>query len=225
MHFEDLLGAISADKQSKIDIANDCLSSLRLSMLLLSTYYEAADRRSPELFNGAYGSAVESVSLLALGLLRPAALSLRSFYEASLQYIYYKDHLVEWSTVKDFRSNLVLPEIVKKYLKGNFPFFELRMKELTARKTREHEDCYQVLSGVAHGSALHSLSIAEVPKDVIQNSSVLVQAVGLFNSVDESLVDIFVGKFSGNWLSLNTEVRLAIQARFGTSSAATLLNM
>jgi len=224
--FDELIVAANAQLSDSSVIAERCKTELQLPLSWASRFLANDTGNHCEvLVRGGYGSAVEAVSLVALGLLRPAILSLRSFYELSLQFLYYKDHPVEWRNVTSYRSPPTLPGVNKKYLKDNYCDFEFRIKELTKKKSRELDDCYDVLSGVAHGTALNSISQASSPKELLEDCATLEQSEKVFRSTSEYLSDVHVASFEGNWLSLPDEVRTNLENRFGDSSAAAALKM
>ena len=171
------------------------------------------------LLKGCYGSAVEAVSLVSFGLVRPAVLSLRSYFELSLQYLYYKDHPVEWRSVLGYRAQPVLPGNVKKYLRENYEKFERRFTKLSRVKTRKQQDCYQVLSGVAHGAAVNAMSSAVRPVELVETEQVVSQSVSIFHEVGEHAFDVYVSSFEGNWLSLSEETRDELKVRFKEKQA------
>lgn len=167
------------------------------------------------LLKGCYGSAVEAVALLSFGLVRPAVLSLRSHYELSLMFLFYKDHPVEWRNVQAYRDKPKLPGEIKKYLQNNFENYEARWKSLSKVKERKHEDCYEILSGVAHGTAINSVSTATTPEELIEPQDVVSQTVELFLSVGESLSDINLSCTEVSWVSLSEELQSALSKRYG----------
>lgn len=203
-----------------------CTSHLKMS--LAWTGYFMRNGVGPDcgiLLKGSYGAAVEAISLLAMGMLRPSILSLRSHYELSLQFLFYKDHPVEWKNVETFRAQPALPAINKKYLKDNFPYFDDRFKELAKKKSRKYEDCYDILSGVAHGTALNSISQASKPKELIEDKQTLAQAQEIFLSTAEFLNDTHISHFESNWLSLPPEIINFIEPRFKDGDASKILKM
>lgn len=207
-------------------IADACAKHLRLSLAWTAHFMHLHKGIHCDLLlRGCYGAGVESVSLVAAGLLRPAILSLRSHYELSLQFLFYKDHPIEWRNVSSFRTQPTLPGVNKKYLKDNFPTFDDRFKELSKKKVRRHEDCYDALSGVAHGTALHSISQATAPQDLVEENSTLSQAESIFLSAGEFLNDVHVSCFDSNWLSLPESTRSNLEARFSPASARETLTL
>jgi len=170
------------------------------------------------LLNGCYGAALEAVTLLSFGLVRPAILSLRSHYELSLMFLYYKDHPVEWRNTKLYRARPKLPGDIKKYLRENYASFEGRWGSLCKVKEREIDDCYDVLSGVAHGAALNSISSATKPKELIESQETIQQSVSIFMAVGESINDIYVACFEGSWISLPDDAKSELVKRFGTKN-------
>jgi len=214
--FRSFADAVEARIDTNASYADQCMDNLRPSLIWMATHLES-DPPLPcdVLLRGCYGAAVEAVSLLSFGLVRPAVLSLRSHYELSLQYLYYKDHSVEWRSVMEYRSQPSLPATIKKYLKDNFPKFEKRFNKLSRVRTRKDEDCYQILSGIAHGTAINSISSATEPADLIEAEEIVCQAVDVFHEVGENTCDIHVASFEGNWISLPEGIKKDLKARFG----------
>ena len=201
--FIDLVNIINAQMPTNSVYAFQCMENIRLSLFWTEKYKTGLPRGLCDvLLNGCYGAAVEAVSLVSFGLVRPAVLSLRSHYELSLQYLFYMDHPVEWRSVQAFRSQPNLPRVVKRYLSENYPKFEDRFNILLKVKTRTNDDCYQLLSGVAHGTAINSISMATSPAELLAPEHVLKQTVGVFHDVGEHLSDIHVASFESNWFSL-----------------------
>lgn len=208
------------------EVADECKEHLRLSLTWTAMHLESKQYQHCELLlKGSYGTAVEAVSLLSFGLVRPAVLSLRAHYELSLQYLFYKDHPVEWKGVKSFRNQPNLPGINKKYFKDYFPEYEPRQKTLLAKKNRENDDCYGVLSGIAHGTAIHSITAATTPQELVECKEIVVAAKSIFLDVAETISDINVACFSGNWLSLPPLVQDNLSSRFEGKMPASELNM
>ena len=206
--------------------ADMCMDHIRRSLVWTGRQMDVGSSTPYDiLLNGCYGTAVEAVSLVSFGLIRPAVLSLRAHYELSLQYLFYKDHPVEWRNVFDFRSQPILPGVVKKYLRDNFPKFDRRFKTLLDVRTRPNEDCYQVLSGIAHGTAINSISSATKPADLVESEGVISKSVAVFHDVGEYICDIYVSSFESNWLSLPEMTRDDLEARFGDKSPRAELDL
>jgi len=213
--FSEFSGAVSSQIDTSAPYANMCLEKLRPSLVWTARHMESgAFPDCKFLLKGSYGAAVEAVSLVSFGLVRPAILSLRSHYELSLQFLFYKDHPVELRNVKAYRTQPNLPGVNKKYLKDNFPKFEDRFKKLAKVKTRTDDDCYSVLSGIAHGTAINSISSATKPNELIESANTVSQSVNVFRDVGENLCDIHVSCFENNWLSLPEPTKQSLTARF-----------
>ena len=196
--------------------AKNCIEHLRPSLAWTAMHMESDSYLSCDiLLKGSYGAAVEAASLVAFGLVRSAVLSLRSHYELSLQFLFYKDHPIERRSVTEFRSQPNLPGAIKKYLKDYFPQFEDRYKKLLKAKTRSLDDCYQLLSAIAHGSAINSISSATRSIDLVESEEIVSQSVTVFHDVGENLSDIYVSCFESNWLSLPEVTRKNLEKRFG----------
>ena len=213
--FDELFHVVETKISVNTLYANRCIDKLRPSLIWIGEFINVSSPKSCDiLLRGCYGAGVEAVSLVSFGLIRPAVLSLRSFYELNLQYLYYRDHPVEWRSVVEYRSRPKLPGEIKKYLKDYFPKFEDRFETLLKEKTRSNDDCYQALSGVAHGTAINSISSASQPKDIVEIEEVVSQSVNIFADVGEQVCDIYVSCFDGNWFSLPDEIRNGLKIRF-----------
>ena len=217
--FREFAAAVESRITINASHADNCMDNLRLSLVWTARHMESCSSTPFNvLLKGCYGAAVEAVSLVSFGLVRPAMLSLRSHYELSLQYLYYRDHPVEWRSVAEFRAQPILPGSVKKYLKENYPRFERRFRRLLAVRTRADEDCYRVLSGIAHGAAINSISTASEPADLVESEEIVSQSVAVFHGVGEHIRDVFVASFEGNWLSLPEGTKSDLESRFEASA-------
>ncbi|MEO9462829.1 MAG: hypothetical protein ABJ063_12120 [Marinomonas sp.] len=197
------------------ETANSAASELKLSMTWVGHYHNlASDAPATIVLKGAYGCAVESISLLSFGLLRPAILSLRSHFELSLQYLYLRDHPRELQSWQDYRWQAPLPGALKKYLREHCPYFEGRLAKLQKVRCRDQEEIYGLLSAVAHGNAINSISLASQPIELVEKDSELAKSIKVFGAVSEFISDYYVSEFSNNWLSLPTEVQANLTERF-----------
>lgn len=222
--FDDLIASIQSSAPDFIPLATQCSEGLRPSLAWAGLYLDVAGADpSAILLRAAYGSAVESVSLTAFGMVRPAMLALRSHYELSLQYLYFKDHPKELKSLIDFRSQGPLPSVVKKYLKDYSPNFESRLGKLSKVARRNFSDPYGVLSGVAHGNALNSISVASMPHELVEEKQSVEQSLALFKAVGESLSDYYLSEFDANWLSVPEKVKEDVSERFSGKDASELM--
>lgn len=224
--YQKLLDSIKPRIPSNAVAANACLEHLRLSLSWITRHMQGEEAHCCEqLLKGCYGAAIEAVCLTAFALVRPGMLSLRAHYELSLQFLFYKDHPIEWRNVKSLKSQPTLPGSNKKYLKDNYAYFEDRFKKLSNIKTRMNEDCYDVLSGIAHGTAINSISSATKPEELPEGEGVVSEAVGIFLDASEYLSDTYVSCFEGNWLSLPELTRSNLEIRFGSKNPRTELDL
>lgn len=222
--FDDLIANIQSSALDFIPLADRSSDGLRPSLAWAGHYLGVSgDDPSVILLKAAYGSAVESVSLTAFGMVRPAMLALRSHYELSLQYLFFKDHPKELKSLLEFRSQGPLPSVVKRYLKEYAPNFELRLGKLSKVARRKFSDPYGVLSGVAHGNALNSISVASVPHELVEEKQYVEQSLDIFKAVGESLADYYLSEFDANWLSVPELVRDRVTERFGGKNPASEL--
>ena len=212
----EVLHAEMGDTLAKSDLVLEkSANNLKLSVIWINKFRdECGGNDCALLIDGSIGALIEAVSLLSMGLAGPSMLSARAYYERSLQFLYYKDHPVEWRSVVNYRSQPVLPGQVKKYLKDNFLNFEVRLKKLEQNSRRIHKDIYSVLSGVAHGTALNSISSAKHPSEIIETEAALEECCSALYSLAESISDIYISQFHGNWLSLPEEAKINLLLRF-----------
>lgn len=206
--------------------ADECLAHLKQSLIWTSEASKNGEHADCDiLLKGIYGAAVEAVTLTSFGLVRPAILSLRSHYELSLMFLYYKDHPVEWQNVLEYRARPILPGEVKKYLRTNFSNFEDRWKSLNSVRERKDEECYTVLSGVAHGTAVNSIPTATIPIELIEPHETIEQSIGIYLAVGESVNDIFISCLEGSWTSLSDDAKSALTVRFVGKNPGNELNL
>ena len=224
--YNEFIDTIKSEVGKYGKIADKCLVNLRPSILWTAKHVATGEHEDVKiLMNGCYGAAVEAVSLVSFGLIRPAILSLRSHYELSLMFLYYKNHPVEWRSTLSFRARPKLPGDVKKYLREHFENFSERWSNLEKSKRRKFENCYEILSGVAHGAAINSISSATKPADLVEKIEVVKQTPNIFTEVGETISDIYVSCFSGNWISLDDDVKSDLEKRLGAGQAAKKLSL
>lgn len=224
--FIKLIDRISTSLTELAPVAVEASQKLKLSMAWVGHCLNSAEgAKSDIILKGAYGCAVESVSLASFGLLRPAMLSLRSHYELCLQYLYFKDHPRELQSFLDFRVQGPLPGVVKKFLKEHSPCFESRLTKLTKVRRRTIEDAYGILSGVAHGNALNSISSATHPADLVEEKEIVKQSIAIYEGVSEMISDIFLSDFASNWMSVPQIVQLDVAERMCAASPPNELGM
>ncbi len=214
--FVEFVAAVESEIATNALHVDKCMDNLRLSLVWTTREMESGTPGHCDvLLKGCYGAAVEAVSLVSFGLVRPAILSLRSYFELSLQYTYYKDHPVEWRSVIEYRIQPILPATIKRYLRDNFSKFEKRFNKLSAVRTRSNEDCYHILSGVAHGAVVNSISSAVEPVELMEREEIVSQVVRIFHEVGEHVSDIYVAGYQSNWLSLPDGAKDDLSKRFG----------
>ena len=212
--YTTLVEKISSSLVQLEPIAEQAGEGISLSLSWVGHYlYFDASSSSAMILRGAYGCALESVTLTALGLVRPASLALRSHYELCLQYLYLKDHPREMNSLLQYRWQAPLPGAVQKYLREHSPHFEQRIQKLDACRSRSMDDVYGVLSGVAHGYALNSIPSGDQPVDLVRDIETARQCLPVFQSTGEALSDCFLSDFSSNWMSVPPTVRDNVERR------------
>ncbi|UKV14854.1 hypothetical protein L6172_00785 [Thalassospiraceae bacterium SW-3-3] len=224
--YDDLCILLKNQVKENYITVEECYEYLRKPLVWISEHKKNhPDIHCVTLLDGAYGTAVEALSLLSLGLVRPAVLSLRSFYEINLMYLYYRDHPVEWKAVSEYRLQAKLPGEIKKYIHQMYSEAGSRSSELLKNKHRKYDDCYEVLSAVAHSRALNSILTANNPKEIIASHESIKQCNDVFLAVAEAVFDMHLLVFDGGWLALPKEVQAEIQKRFGEKKFRNLLSL
>ena len=217
--YSGVLGSVNSGFVDREPIAIRCGENLALSLNWLGHFLTFHPGNSANVIaESSYSAAVEATTLISLGALRSAILSLRSHYEFFLMYLFYIDHRVELESSLQYRSHLKLPGDIKKYLKEYYPDFVSRWATLIKVKTRPDDDLYGRLSAVAHGSAVASLPAAKDPGDVLVSPGILTQAEVMFSDVSENLSDFCVATSSVSWISLPQLQRSALLTRLGPAA-------
>lgn len=174
------------------------------------------------LLSGALSSSVEVVSAAYLGLMRHSIFSLRTHYELSLAWLYYRDHPVEWSAIERGREQAILPAEAQKYLRHNIDGFESRWNVLNKSKTRKWDDPYKIMSAFVHGGYLKTLPNAEKPTDIVFTEDTIKQLPTFIEGVSEYLGDSYVCAHQHNWESLPDKIKQGLNARLENKGKATL---
>jgi len=224
--YKSLASSILAKVDDRATAADSCAQSLRISLSWLKNeLHDDCSHDLSILLNGCYGSAMEAVCLISFGLVRPAVSSLRSHYELFLRYLYYRDHPVEWDATKSYRAKSKLPGEIKKYFSEYFPDYKSRMTALEKCKNRSFVDCYDILSGIVHGSALNSIAGEIEMLDLVEKIEVVNQAVPIFEGTSECLSDICFALYSNNYPSLPTEAKKSLECRLSKKEIKNILDV
>lgn len=173
------------------------------------------------LLDSASSSIRETASCLALGLVRPALVSLRTQIDLVLAWLYFKDHPVEWRTVNAFGEGFKLKREVLEYIAENYKGFSTRwsiLKEVAQRKT---EDPYRLLSAHIHAQSVPALPTAIVLADVVNTENTCNQCSVLSGEVCEYLSDLLVGIYAPTWTALPLAVRTNVESRLATAKKGT----
>lgn len=91
----------------------------------------------------------QAVTLCALALYKPSAAAVRAVIEASLYFSFFKDHLVELSTLKNKQSYWVQKDTIIEYHKQHSPRFA-ETQDALGVLSRMNE-IYKKLSTIVHG--------------------------------------------------------------------------
>lgn len=222
-NISECLISIDRDLKEREKVLEKAGDSLKLSLAWLEYFLKYYDDRDIKiLVEGANSAAIESFTLFAFGFLRPSALSLRLYYELFHQFLYYKDHNLEWTAARDFRAQAKLPKEVRNTFVNFHATFDKRMNRLLKKRRRINENPYNVLSPIAHGSAYATLTAVSQPVDIVCQTSKLEDCVFIFSEVDEYLSDICASSFDANILSLPIAVRDDLDERLEGKAASVL---
>jgi hypothetical protein len=188
-----------------------------LSYLSITQRTQVADT----LLDGASSSIRETASCLALGLVRPALVSLRTQIDLILGWLYFKDHSVEWRSVNAFGEGFKLKREILEYLADNYKGFTTRLailKEVAQRKT---EDPYRLLSAHVHAQSVPALPSATVLADVVHGENTCEQCNVLTGEVCEYISDLLVCVYAPLWAALPLTVRKNVEERLAAGKKGT----
>lgn len=223
--YELLNASIQAGLHNSVKVAEQCERAFLLSRpWALQVLQMHIDLPSAALLKGALSASVEVVSHSYLGLVRASTSSLRIYYELMLAWMYFKDHPIEWKNIENGRSQISLPGEILKYLRSEIPFYEMRWKVLSAKKTRIADDPYKVMSAFVHGGLLSTIPNASSPADLFQGEGALSQLPTFVKGVDEYISDVWVASHFHNWESLSDGIKTSLGQRLGASAKADLFS-
>jgi hypothetical protein len=223
--YTELHNAILITDQSDLKNASDAEKAFDLSRAWITSFLiSESNNQSIMLLEGAFGAAVETVSLTFLRLLRPAVFSLRAHYESALAWLYYRDHPTEWQAVQNRWENVRLPGTNKDFLKKYAQHYEARWKVLSNNHTRlDKDDPYSLLSAIVHGSTAATIPSAKVPADLVFDGVTAAQIIPVIRDTCQFISDIYVASSSTNWESIPERIRADLVGRLA-DDARTILN-
>ena len=110
-----------------------------------------------ELLEGVQAATLEVVTYAFLGLGRAAITAIRLQIDMVLSYTYFKDHPVEWETVKGTGDGYMLIRDINKYHGEIDSNFNTRIGYLNNKPGRSLHDIYHILSAHIHRQSPYTL--------------------------------------------------------------------
>ena len=164
------------------------------------------------LLDGTQGAIGEAVGCLILGLVRPALSSLRAEIDMILGWLYFKDHEVEWSYLRDSGRGFQTRSQVIDYIGAHWPKFTTRIK-LLDQCSKRREDPYQLLSAHIHGQTDFTAPKVNPLVDLVASDSLCADCVTLQHDVAEYIGDVLLAMYGDKWASLPVAARDSLSKR------------
>jgi hypothetical protein len=177
-----------------------------------------------DILDGIRATAVEASGCIALGLIRPAMFALRAQIDATMAWLYFKDHPVEWDfllrTGEGFKARGEIVEYLVKLVER----YSVRFSILNSHRNRTVEQPYRLLSAHIHGQ-----STLVIP--TFQNLAAMVypevrcrEAVKLQVEVSEYIGDVLLSCFASWWSALPEEIINSVKLRVPAAKQAQLFS-
>jgi hypothetical protein len=177
-----------------------------------------------EILDGIRATAVEASGCIALGLIRPAIFALRAQIDATVAWLYFKDHPKEWDflirTGDGFKSRSEIVEFLTKFVDK----FGSRFSILSAHKLRKVDQPYRLLSAHIHGQSTLVIPTFQKLEAMVYPEKQCKEAVSLQAEVSEYVSDIFLAYFANKWPSLPDEIMKSVRSRVPTEKHAKLFS-
>jgi hypothetical protein len=175
-----------------------------------------------EILDGVKATAVEASGCIALGLVRPAIFALRAQIDATVTWLYFKDHPVEWDylmrTGDGFKSRSEILDFFTKFVEK----FNQRFMILSAHKKRTVDQPYRLLSAHIHGQSKLVVPTFQNLEAMVYPEQQCKEAVSLQIEVSEYVNDIFLAYFASKWPSLPDEIIKSAKSRIPAEKHAKL---
>jgi len=175
--------------------------------------YEANGARP--LLTGAKVTLLEAATAWAIGSNRGAAASLRAAIENSIAWLYYKDHPIEFSSVKSRRSDLLLPKAVQSYFKANDAGFEASYAMLAKLKNRPSEYYYSDVSEYVH--AHPSFVLPGNINDLVITAPRDPSFLSIVKNTNEFITDNYTAFYRSSWGDFPESVQIYASGKLGVS--------
>lgn len=176
------------------------------------------------ILDGVRATAVEASGCLALGLVRPAIFALRAQIDATLTWLYFKDHSVEWDflvrTGEGFKSRGEITDYLGKF----YDRYQQRFSILNKYRKRTVEQPYRLLSAHIHGQSPMVMPTFQNLSAMVYPEARCEEAVKLQGEVSEYLSDILLSCFGNRWSALPDAIITSIKTRVPSGQQANLFS-
>jgi hypothetical protein len=175
-----------------------------------------------QILDGVRATAVEASGCIALGLVRPAIFALRAQIDATVAWLYFKDHPIEWEfllrTGEGFKSRSEAIDYCSQFVDK----FSTRFSILSSHKKRQVDQPYKLLSAHIHGQSTMVIPTFQTLDAMVYPEKQCREAVSLQMEVSEYIGDIFMAYFASKWPSLPEEILKSVKSRLPSDKQAKL---
>jgi hypothetical protein len=169
-----------------------------------------------ELLLAVASSIRESAAFAAIGAVRPCLFSLRAQTDLLLSWLYFKDHPVEYETLRRTGDGFVLKKEALKYFSDNFSHFSVKFSALAQVTLRQEADPYRLLSAHIHSQSPFVIASTQNLRDVIRPITMVKECAKIQYDVSEYLGDILFSSEICSYTSLPENLRSHYTARAKT---------
>ncbi|MCK1283443.1 hypothetical protein IVB41_05775 [Bradyrhizobium sp. 44] len=177
-----------------------------------------------DMLDGIRATAVEASGCIALGLIRPALFALRAQIDATIAWLFFKDHPIEWEfllrTGDGFKSRNETIEFFGRYVER----FTARFQILTAHRTRSVEQPYRLLSAHIHGQSALVVPTFQNLAAMVYPKGQCEEAIKIQADVVEYIGDIFLSYYASKWPALPDSILSAAKARVPNEKHSSLFS-
>ncbi len=177
-----------------------------------------------DILDGIRATSVEASGCIALGLVRPAMFALRAQIDATLAWLYFKDHPVEWDfllrTGEGFKARGEIVDYLVKFV-DKYP---TRFSVLNSHRSRSVEQPYRLLSAHIHGQSTLVIPTFQNLAAMVYPEERCIEAVKLQAEVSEYISDVLLACFANKWTALPNEIINSAKSRVPASKQAQLFS-
>ena len=154
------------------------------------------------LLDGVQGAIIEVTGCLTLGLARVALCSLRLQIDLALGWLYFKDHPIEWETLRATGKGFLSKSEIGTYLTQNYPTYKTRYTLLEQAKRRRVSEPYRLLSVHVHGQTDLTTPAVGPLKRLVYDRRQCEECITLQRDVAEYIGDTLLAVFADKWASI-----------------------